>query len=215
MRNRLFIFVVIAILATPVFCPAAPSRPGPYMSGFVGVTVPTDSDVTAFGLNERIEFDQGITFGGTGGFNFGFLRLEGEISYKHGGIQRVNDRIAATTFHDVDGRIGVLAFMGNMFVDLHNPSAITPYFGGGLGSAILYQSDTFSGSTRLYQSDASAVFAYQAGAGVEVALTRSLSLDLGYRYFRTSTATFNKGTSLEDEMRFESHNVALGFRLVY
>jgi opacity protein-like surface antigen len=221
MKSRLFALLALATLAAPAICQATPPRPGPYFSGFVGVTIPndttTDASASALPLNDRIEFDTSYNLGGTAGFDFGFLRLEGELSYKNGEIATINDRINGARFHDVDGRIGAFAMMGNAFLDLRNPGPITPYFGGGLGFASLHQSDTFSSfGTRLYRSDTDAVFAYQVGGGLEVALTRQLSLDLGYRYFGTSQATFNQGDpNFENRMRFESHNFAAGVRMKF
>jgi len=199
---------------------------GPYVSGFIGVTFPTDTTATGHDfnagrdLNDRVGFDPGVNVGGTGGFDFGFLRLEGELSYKHGEINKVDDRISGIRYNDIDGRIGVLAMMGNAFLDLHNPSPITPYFGGGIGFAAIHQSDTEGRDTstglrtRLYRSDDDTVFAYQAGAGLEIALSRMLSLDVGYRYFGTSNASFND-SSIENKMKFESHNAAVGLRVKF
>ena len=226
MKKSLFAFIALVTFSMPAICSATPPRMGPYVSGFVGVSVPTNTNVTGFdsrvgNLDDRVEFDPGINIGGTGGFDFGFLRLEGELSYKHGEMARVTDRFDGTRFNDVDGRVGALAMMGNAFLDLHNPSPITPYFGGGIGFAAMHQSDTFGTNTstgdrtELYRSDDDTVFAYQAGAGLEIALSRMLSLDIGYRYFRTSSATFNRDASIENELKFESHNAAVGVRVKF
>jgi opacity protein-like surface antigen len=219
MRRRLLAILAGAILSIPTICLATPPRIGPYVSGFIGVAVPTDRDSTGPNIDDRIEFDPSLNIGTTGGFDFGFVRAEGELSYKHGEIKRVNDRISGESFSDIDGRIGALAMMGNIFLDLHNPSPITPYIGGGVGLATLHQSDTFGDSsntgnrTELYRQDDDTVFAYQVGTGLEIALNRRLSLDVGYRYFKTTKATFNGGSNFENSLRFESHNAAVGLRV--
>lgn len=226
MEKRLFAFLALmtlAALATPAIASATPPRPGPYFSGFIGVAVPTNTDVTSsfINLNDRVEFDPGINIGGTGGFDFGYLRLEGELSYKQGEFSRIVDRVSGTRYGDIDGSIGALAVMGNLFVDLHNDSPITPYLGGGVGFAAMHQEDTSGRDSStfnrvdLYLSDDDTVFAYQAGLGVDIALSRILSLDIGYRYFRTSKATFNRDTVFENELRFESHNAAVGLRVKF
>jgi len=222
MKKSLSTFLALATLAIPAICLAIPPRVGPYVSGFVGVSVPEDSDATAFNLNDRVEFDPSINVGGTGGFDFGYLRLEGELSYKHGQISRVSDRINQVTFNNINngGSIGALAVMGNVFWDLHNESPITPYLGGGVGVATLHQNDTFGtastgGRLQLYGSDNDTVFAYQVGAGLELALNRMLSLDLSYRYFGTSLAHFNRGTIAEDDLRIRSHNASVGVRMKF
>ena len=113
--------------------------------------------------------------------------------------------------------------MFNPFFDFHNNSPVTPYIGGGIGFAALHIDDTFGTDTRggfserlfLYAEDDDTVFAYQAGAGIEIALSRTLSLDFGYRYFGTSTADFDSDFAIETEMKFESHNAMAGMRVKF
>ena len=64
MKKRLIVFVALAILIIPAIGSALPPRPGPYLSGFLGVTLPVDTDVTStqYGpgtktFNDRVEFD--------------------------------------------------------------------------------------------------------------------------------------------------------------
>ncbi len=198
------------------------------MSGFVGVSAQTNTDVISTTLgpgattfNDRVEFDPSINIGGTGGFDFGFLRVEGELSYKNGEMSKITEQISGTRIDNVDGRLGALAMMFNAFLDLHNDTRVTPYFGGGVGFATLYLSDTFGTETttgkrsRLYRSDDDSVFAYQAGAGLEIALTKMLSLDLGYRYFGTAKAKFDKNSSTTTELKLESHNASVGLRIKF
>jgi len=218
MIKKLLAAVLLTMLAVPSLSLAASPRMGPYVSGFVGVAIPSDTDATSgfSTINDRVEFDPGINGGATAGMDFGLVRLEGEISYKHGEIASLTDKTGFKDRH-VDGSIGALAMMMNLFVDLHNPGPITPYFGGGIGFASLHQSDTFaSDGSALYLDDSDAVFAYQVGAGLEIPLNRMLSLDLGYRYFKTSEATFSKGDPVfENSLKFESHNLAAGLRLKF
>jgi opacity protein-like surface antigen len=228
MKRKLVIIAALAMLAIPAAGSAAPARPGPYVAGFIGATVPLNQDVTTNDFrisdtfNDRVRFDPGINVGGIGGFDFGFVRLEGELSYKHAEITSVIDRDFGDTFGGIHGSVGAFAVMTNGFIDLHNDSPVTPYLGGGIGFATLHLSDTsgiLSGGTgtrvSLYDADDDTVFAYQAGAGLEIALNRRLSLDLGYRYFATSRARFNEGSSRETSMKFESHNGAVGLRFKF
>ena len=179
-------------LAIPAVSSANPIQPGAYVSGFLGVSVPQNTDVTTtfFGpgggaVIDRVEFDPSVYIGGTGGYDFGMVRLEGELSYKRGDLSAVNDLTNGIRFVHIDGDLGALAFMFNAFVDLHNDTPVTPYFGGGIGFASLHLSETTgidsaTGTPQtLYPSDNAAVFAYQAGAGLEIALNRRVSLDLG------------------------------------
>jgi opacity protein-like surface antigen len=149
------------------------------------------------------------------------LRVEGELSYRHGEIKRVDEVAPPGNFYrNVDGSLGIVAMMANVFFDLENPSMITPYFGAGAGIASLHLSDT-EGTTstspihrdRIYDKDDASVFAYQAGLGMEFAINPRFSLDLGYRYFRTAEATFDSAQwNIERRLKIENHSVALGFR---
>ena len=226
MKRSLVAVAVLTILAIPAISLAAPPRPGPYVSGFIGVSVPQNTDVTftEFGGNifkDHVEFDPSINIGGTGGYDFGFVRLEGELSYKHGDIATVNDQTNGVRFVNVDGNLGAFAMMFNGFIDLHNYSPITPYFGGGIGFAALHLTETTgidpaTGTVHgLYPSDDATPFAYQAGAGLEIALNRRVSLDLGYRYFATAKARFDKNIFTSTELKFESHNAVAGVRVKF
>jgi opacity protein-like surface antigen len=228
MKKSVIVFVALALLAVPVIGSAFPPRPGPYLTGFLGVAFPVDMDVTStqFGpgaqtFNDRVEFDPGINVGGAGGFDFGYLRIEGELSYKGAEMSSIVEKNSQTRYANVDGRAGAFAMMGNAFLDLRNPSPVTPYIGGGVGIANVRLTntdgtDTRTGfRTRLYDSDNDTVFAYQAGAGLEIAFTQRLSLDIGYRYFGTAKAKFNRHSSTAAELKFESHNVSGGFRFKF
>jgi len=229
MKNRILAIATLAVLTIPAVCTAIPARPGPYVSGFLGLSILNDTTVTTSNLlnntspfTDQVEFDPGLSIGGTGGYDFGFLRLEGELSYKQAEISAITDD-TGFRFHNVDGNLGALAWMFNAFYDMHNDSPITPYFGGGIGFATLFLSNTFGTDINngvasrplLYPKDDTTVFAYQAGAGMEIAIQRKLSLDLGYRYFGTSKGTFDKDITRNVDLKFESHNVNLGVRVKF
>lgn len=227
-KQRLMIISSAIFLALPAICSAAPGK-GPYLSAFIGASIPADSHITTDDFNtpaiynDRVEFDPGINVGASCGYDFGYLRLEGEISYKHSEIQNVTDRTDNYSFRNPDGNIGTTAFMANAFFDLHNDSKVTPYIGGGIGFAALYQNDTNATDTRggtftrarLYDDGDDTVFAYQVGVGVEIALNRRYSLDIGYRYFATDTAAFNKDSNWSNSQKIENHNTSVGLRVTF
>lgn len=227
MKTKLVTIAVLITLMIPAVCQATPPRPGGYMTGFIGVTLPkdttvaTDDFITNSSFTDRVELDPGINFGMTAGYDFGSLRLEGELSYKEGEIKEIIDQADNSRFRNVDGNLAALAMMFNSFADLHNDSPVTPYLGGGIGFATLYLSDTFGtdsvtlNRTQLYVDDVASVFAYQVGGGLEIALNPFLSLDLGYRYFGTTKARFDNNFDQITRLKIESHNAAVGFRLKF
>ncbi|WP_136513656.1 outer membrane protein [Geomonas edaphica] len=218
MKKTTLAILVVASLALPTLASAAPFRQGPYIGGFVGVTVPEKTDATSYDgtsvFNDRISFEPGVNVGGVLGYDFGGVRFEGEVSYKDIRFDTINDN-AGGRFKVVDGSVDTTAFMANVFFDLRNQSPITPYIGGGVGFAALHLNDTYGYQTNgtgelSYLSDDDVVFAYQVGAGLEVPLNRLLSLDLAYRYFGTTEASF-----LNTEMELKTHNATVGLRLKF
>ena len=230
MKGFLSIIVMVAVLAPATHCLARQQqRQGAYASAFIGVRVPPDTDVTStsfqspVAFSDDVEFDPGINVGGTAGYDFGLIRLEGELSYKYSEIKSITDQTDGYQFQSPDGNLGTLAMLANLFIDLHNDSPVTPYVGAGIGFASLHLSDTYGTDSRggpplrtlLYASDTDTVFAWQAGGGLEVALNRQFSLDLGYRYFATDKSHFDSNGITTADMRLESHTGTVGLRIKF
>ncbi|WP_129126320.1 outer membrane protein [Geomonas oryzae] len=216
MKKTTLAILVAASLALPAVASAAPFRQGPYIGGFVGVTVPEKTDATSFGsgtlFNDRISFQPGVNVGGVMGYDFGGVRFEGEVSYKDIKFDTITDQ--TSRYNVANGSIDTTAFMANVFFDLHNQTPITPYIGGGVGFAALHLNDTYAydnaGYELSYLSDDDVVFAYQVGGGLEIPLNRQLSLDLAYRYFGTTEANF-----FDTKMELTTHNATVGLRLKF
>jgi opacity protein-like surface antigen len=229
MRRSLIAFsVAMAVAAVPAVCLATPPTTGGYMSVFLGASVPQDSSLTTSQFNPvsvreaTVQYDPGINIGGTGGYDFGYVRLEGEMSYKQGEITSVTDQIFGARYVNTDGHVGAFAMLMNGFFDIHNDTPITPYLGGGMGFATVYLSNTrgVEANTgalnfRVLQDDDETAFAYQVGAGLEAALNRRLSLDVGYRYFGTSRVSFRKNWPNSTDLKLDSHNAAVGLRIKF
>jgi opacity protein-like surface antigen len=226
MKRALTTLALLIAVALPAVSQATPMQMGPYVTGFLGVTVPSDTDVTTTDYaagqtyNERVRFNPGVSIGGAGGFDFGFLRLEGELSYKEADIKSITDKTGGNQYRDIDGNLGALAFMANAFFDIHNATPVTPYVGGGIGFATLhidniYATDSSNARNLKYPRDDDTVFAYQVGAGLDIAINRRYSLDLGYRYFITDRAHFSRHDLDSNGIRFESNNVTVGFKVKF
>lgn len=222
---KVFAMAVAAfVLCIPAVGVAAPAEPGAYVSGFLGVSIPRDTQVTGtdfvtdFDFDDKAELDPGVYLGGSGGYDFGFVRLEGELSYRYTEFDSITEQNGAR-IRNVDGNLGVLAMMFNGFFDLHNDSPITPYLGGGIGFASMHLSNTWgrdnTGRILLYGTDDDTVFAYQGGAGVDIAFNRRLSMDVGYRYFATDDADFDSRRDIASSLEFRSHNAAVAIRVKF
>lgn len=224
MKSRLITAIIALTLAVPVIASAAAAKPGPYFSGFIGTGFAKDATVSGYdyfystGFNDSASFDPGIYTGGTIGYDTGFVRFEGELSYRYSEFDTITDA-AGGRFRSVDGNLGVFATMFNVFVDLKNDSRVTPYFGGGIGAATImlnkttgiYPSGTYD---IIYDKADDTVFAAQVGGGMDIALNNRFSLDLGYRYFVTDKARL-EGDSTTSNLKYESHNGMVGFKFKF
>jgi len=95
----------------------------------------------------------------------------------------------ATNFTVADeGNVQTWALMANVWWDLTNDSQFTPYIGGGIGYAI----SKFDGGAVYDGVDGN--FAWQLGAGLNVAVSDSTALGLGYRYFDAGDVTLTLPT---------------------
>ncbi len=227
MQKSPLIVAIFVILTMPALCQAARLYPGPYVSGFLGATVNTDTDVTTSNLatnevfNDRATFDPGFFISGSGGYDFGYIRLEGELSFRGSEFSTITQQPSGPRFLAVNGSLGAFAMMFNSYVDLHNDTPVTPYVGAGIGFAALHLSNTFgtdpiSGDRlRLYSDDDATVFAYQIGAGLGYAINRQFTLDVGYRYLGTDTATFDADPRRTVNLKLESHSAVVGVRVKF
>lgn len=229
MKKPALHIVILAILVIPAISIAESAVSGAYISGLIGVQAAKDTDasstdfVTGNAYNDRVEFDPGLNIGVTGGYDFGIVRLEGELSYKNAEIKAVTNQVTSERFHDTYGDVGVMAMIFNGFIDLHNNTPVTPYFGGGIGFASVQLSDTLAtrrvGNTAqrvlLYGAGDDTVFAYQFGGGVDIAMNRHFSLDIGYRYFSANRAHIDSDQDILTNLKFASHTTALGFKYRY
>jgi opacity protein-like surface antigen len=228
MKMFLVAIFTLVVFSIPSLSAAAAGRPGPYLSIFLGTSIARDTTVSSFdsqtgrSFSDRVTFDPGIYVGGTGGYDFGFLRVEGELSYRNAELDKVTDTSNGNRFRNVEGNLGAFATMANVFIDIHNPSIVTPYLGGGIGFSSLYLSDTTGYDTRptvarrvpLYDAGNDTVFAYQVGGGMDIAINSRFSLDIGYRYFITDKANLD-ADFISSNLRFKSHNAKIGFNFKF
>lgn len=186
------------------------SAEGPYVSGNLGLAIPSDSDLTDStvpGITIDIESDLGLALGVAAGYAFGNnTRIEGEIAYAKNDLDK-----ASLLGVDVDltGDTSSIALLLNGYYDFKNASAFTPFINGGIGMARVKVNDiNIPGSGLPDTSDDDTVFAYQVGVGVGYAVNEKVSIDVKYRYFGTSDPEFDT-----TESEYSSHNVYAGIRV--
>lgn len=178
---RIAIGLVSAAALLVAATAAQAERVGPYVSVFGGYTIPVDG-------NHNIDLNNGFAVGGAVGYDFGWPRLEGEVSYRRSAVEGAS------------GHFGVLAAMLNAYLDIDTGTAMTPYVGAGAGITRM-RADSIGG----VGTDHDTEFAWQAIGGVKFAVSSALSLFVDYRYFDTTAGSFNGVKS-----DYTSHNVFAG-----
>ncbi len=143
-------------------------------------------------INTYFSVGAGPAIAGGSSFNTGygltfalgvaFQELPTRIEFEYGMLQ--NDAKEKSASGDITQH----TFMGNLYYDLANDAALTPYLFGGLGLAYAEEKTSDTG------------FAYQGGTGLEYLLNDKIALNLKYRYLGTQSAGVN------------SHNITLGVR---
>jgi opacity protein-like surface antigen len=205
-KNLLIIFVCVQafFFSAPVY-----SAEGLYVSGNIGFSMASDSDLTDStvpGITVNTEFDTGLALGAAIGYDFNKFRVEGEISYQKNEIDKIG---AQGVLFVPSGDALALSFLINGYYDIVNSSAFTPYISAGLGFAQVEFNDIdISGIGFPGSSDKDTVFAYQIGIGVGYAVTEKVTIDVKYRYFDTEDSEYDT-TAAE----FTSNNFLCGVRV--
>ena len=181
-------FVASLLIAAPAFAadlvvdaaapPAADAPSRSYATFFAGASLP-HADINLFdssiplSFNFDIGFDTGYIIGGAIGTTLA-PSLRGEVEFSV-----VNSSPNEFFGIPVDSGINTTGYnlLGNLWYDFDTGSSFTPYIGGGLG----YGYDVITGNGSSNDINTSGVL-YQLGAGVRIAATDNIGLDLGYRY---------------------------------
>jgi opacity protein-like surface antigen len=224
-RTLLSLLVALAaatLLASVAAAAGAPYYPmHPYFSVHIGGTSLQDADVDfddpGIVFDDEIEFDNGFNVGAAFGYDYGLARLEVELAYRENDVDRVNSEGFAFR---ADGDFSATSVMLNGYWDFETGSPVVPYIGGGIGFANVSANNikVFDvDGVESFVDDDDSVFAYQLAAGIAFDLNPALTLDLGYRFFGTSTVELDANPLLFQpagiETEFDSHNVNLGLRM--
>ena len=134
-----------------------------------------------------IDHKTGYDVDAIAGYDFGAVRIEAELGYKHAGIDTVNDQTG--TVFAASGKASVLSLMGNVLFDFGDENGLSGYAGGGLGVArakYSFDSANVAPYGAVSFSDSSSRLAWQAILGAKYAITPNLDLGLKYRLFNVS-----------------------------
>lgn len=223
--------LLAAVALAAVAAPAANAQPYVGVSG--GVLFPQDNDfdltldpalagpnqvlTDAVGIDYKRGYDVDVNLG----YDFGLIRVEGELGYKRAKLDNLTVSPATLTalrtefgqtFNpetdlDLDGRTSVQSAMANALIDIGGDNGNIGFFvGAGAGRARV----KFAG-------ERDSTWAYQLLAGVRAPVSDNIDLGLKYRYFRTGKLDFFNDQALFSDtdssvfqngnQRFRSHSL--------
>ncbi len=210
-RNFLLFSLFFFTLVSPVWA----QHSGPYLGVFVGgqLLSPAESEdsLGTFNLEYRPAPSASVVLGWE--LEPGNILGEGRVELEY---TRRSNRLDEIEFREgtipAAGDLTADSLLINTFGVYRSEGLLTPYFGAGIGVARITAADLTVYGQPLADDDV-LVLAYQLGAGFEVELTQSLTLDLGYRLFSSAKAKFTKVDGGEFETEYRSHSAMVGLRL--
>lgn len=200
--NKICLLIAIIIFVL-INTSATVSAENWYIGGDIAAVFLYESDIDN-GFSGLAEFENGYGFAGVVGRNFNSWRIEGEIAYRKNDYDKVG--IKGGQKVSVDGSFKSLGFLANGYYDFKIQEPFVPFVMIGIGGAKL-NTDAVSGGGVSIPDDDVWQFAYQFGIGIGWQVTKSLTLDLSYRFYATLDPKFNG-----IEMEYQTNNILLGVR---
>jgi opacity protein-like surface antigen len=207
--------MIIALCLPLVLCgPVRAQHSGPYVGAFIGGNALMDSECTDSKGNFSLEFDPALQGSVVAGWDFAPGNPVGEgrieLEYTHRSNQLNQAKFAEGDFNG-EGDLKVDSLLVNFIGYVRSNSPWSPYGLVGMGAARMEASD-LKVTGGAFGNGTSNVFAYQAGVGVDLALKKNLSLDLGYRFFGSIRPEFTEANGQKFKMDYYSHSAVFGMR---
>ena len=205
--------IAMALASTALGAPALAADQSWYAGvegGLMIVEDATFNTVYVSGIERDDAFDldhkRGVDLDLIGGYDFGMFRAEVEAGYKRASVDEI--RLARTNrFADVDGSVRVYSAMANLMLDFGPDDRWSGFVGGGAGLAnVRYKLNYLNGALPASGKDSDRSIAYQAIAGVRVAMSDSVDLGLKYRYFVAPKLDYNIDLG-RASTKFRSHSL--------
>lgn len=212
LRNAALVFVGLCLFTSPVLAQGA------YASLKGAYTIQNDVDVSEpLGLlNTEVGFEDGWAIWGALGYDFDPIRAEIEAGYGRNDADTVTFTLIGIGLPplDADGKISVFTAMLNGYYDIPTDSPWTPYIGAGVGLSRVNADISTLGVPLVDDNDT--VFAVQAMAGVEYAVSPTVSILGEYRFSATADIDLVDPLGVDlsaDGLR--THSIGAGVRVKF
>ena len=208
----------MAMASTALASPALARDGSWYVELEGGPMIVEDIEFTVAGTDvTQLDHEPGYDFGGIVGYDFGWLRLEAEGSYREADIDLVDAgalgvRSGNATFtpagrYPAGGDSSALSFMLNGLLDFGEDDGLQGFFGGGVGIARTSVQGTVNTAGPGFVDDSDSGFAWQVLAGVRAPLTDRWDAGLRYRWFNADSVTLADTAARDFDGRFRSHSI--------
>ncbi len=206
-----------ALCLTLLFCGPvrAAQHTGPYVGAFLGGNILPDASASDALGSFNLSFNPALQGSLAVGWDLahdsplGKGRVELEYARRSNPLDRVEFFEGKTSG---DGDLTADSLLLNFIGVVRSGSRWSPYLAIGVGAARIDASDLKVAGQPL-ATDTATVFAYQVGGGVDYALSDSLSLDLGYRFFGTTPPKFTEPNGQKFTTDYLCHTIIFGLRV--
>jgi len=215
--------IAVALASTGLATPAFARDHSPYVGIEGGAMWVEDADVdyddgvldlgNAITVTHNVGYDVDLI----AGYDFGMLRLEGELAYKRAGVNqlRIDPRIAGGgpgDNYDASGHGRALSAMINLLLDFGDDDGLSGYAGAGVGLAsVKYSADALTPFGDIGFSDTDSGLAWQGIAGLRYAVSQNIDIGLKYRFFNVPNLKFSGETgqrlAVDLDSRWRSHSI--------
>ncbi|MGE4527687.1 MAG: OmpA family protein [Rhodospirillaceae bacterium] len=145
------------------------------------------------------------------GYDFGGLKLEGELGVRNNDIERLKNRTTTSGANNASGSTTVYSLMGNAIYDFNATGAWHPFLGAGIGAAYVDIDKVADNDGVNVYSGNDWRFAYQGFAGLGYDLDANWTLKGQYRYFATLDGDVSlAGSGIGGDAEYKSHEVLIG-----
>jgi opacity protein-like surface antigen len=170
---------------------------GPIFRMGVGPSFFRNSQLTQFGgpASSPVEYKTGVALDTAVGYAFNqYVAVDFNTGFLDAEINNVPGYTSHNTY------LYNVPFLADVTFSYPIPhTGLIPYAGGGLGGAdVIFDTDSFRQNSTLntvFGAESDVVFAGQAFAGLRFQISRTISLDLGYKFFATADSTFSYPSS--------------------
>ncbi|HEX8445134.1 MAG TPA: OmpA family protein [Sphingomonas sp.] len=207
---------ILVALATTALATPAMARDNAWYVGVEGgglLVEDSNFDIGAINNGLKVDHDYGFDVDGIIGYDFGPIRIEGEVGYKRAEVEAhtttvaINGTPAGRYESNRSGSTDALSFMVNGLLDFGSNEGLNGYVGGGAGIARVSANIYRLNGGPVIVDDSDTRFAWQAIAGVRYPVTDNVDIGLKYRFFNVDNLKYTTSGGAQTDGRFRSHSV--------